>query len=301
MEPTWQMAGSEGTGQYFVLLRSSIGRIGFRNLIGSFRIRIEPALREPEFVSQILTQKKGWKQPSANQNRYSIVVKDSQFSALLCSAVRVLCRNSQPEINPSTPPLIKDLVSRINDPPELSRLHVFLSYRRADSKEVVTKIYDRLVQLLPSATIFRDIDSISLGAPFPTVLKERLERTTVGLVVIGNQWLSIPGNLGSRRIDEPNDYVRMEIEAMLLKGIPVIPCLVNGARLPTKTDLPIAICSLASRNALPIRPTTDFDHDVDLLAASISDELDRALLCEIGDSGIRDMCKAIANSGISSG
>jgi hypothetical protein len=67
------------------------------------------------------------------------------------------------------------------------------------------------------------------------------------------------------RLEDPQDYVRAELECALKRGIPVIPLLVQGATMPSKTDLPPSLQKLASRNGMPIRPDPDFHQDMSRL------------------------------------
>ena len=89
------------------------------------------------------------------------------------------------------------------------------------------------------------------------------------LAVIGRQWLESESETGRRRLDDPRDFVRIEIEAALQRDIPVIPLLVQGALVPDEEDLPPSLQSLIYRNAISIRPDPDFHRDVDRLINGI--------------------------------
>lgn len=147
---------------------------------------------------------------------------------------------------------------------------IFLSYRRADSQDVVGRLYEHLVSHFPVSSVFRDLDSIPLGRPFPEVLKEALTRTGVGIVVMGPRWLSIEDTAGIRRLGDPNDYVRQEIEALLSMDIPVIPCLISHSPMPDAEDLPESLRPLTTRHYLQLRPDPDFRHDVECLVSYIA-------------------------------
>jgi hypothetical protein len=88
-------------------------------------------------------------------------------------------------------------------------------------------------------------------------------------VVIGRQWLNSVSESGLRRLDEPRDFVRVEIEAALQREIPLIPLLVQGATVPSENDLPSSLQDLSYRNAISIRPDPDFHYDVDRLIKGI--------------------------------
>jgi formylglycine-generating enzyme required for sulfatase activity len=86
------------------------------------------------------------------------------------------------------------------------------------------------------------------------------------LVVIGHQWVSITDAQGQRRLDNPSDFVRIEVEAALARTIPVIPVLVQNAPMPQERELPTSLAPLAYRNGMPVRSNDPFFHgDMDLL------------------------------------
>lgn len=151
-----------------------------------------------------------------------------------------------------------------------SQIRVFISYRRADSGEVVGRIYDWLERRCGHDSVFRDVDSIPVGIDFRDHLKVMMRDCTAAVVVIGPRWLTETTQRGERRIDDPRDHVRLEIEDLLLRDIPVVPLLVLGASLPTSEELPATISDLAFRNAAMIRPDPDFRRDMDRVIAAIS-------------------------------
>jgi tetratricopeptide (TPR) repeat protein len=153
---------------------------------------------------------------------------------------------------------------------------IFLSYRRTDSQEVVGRMYDRLIAGFPGATLFRDLDSIPLGRPFPDALREALSRAAVTLVVIGPHWVSVTNAQGLRRLDDPTDYVRLEVETALASGRPVVPVLVSGAAMPRREDLPPSITPLRERQGVVVRPDPDFHRDMDRLIRHLAQLLEPA-------------------------
>lgn len=146
---------------------------------------------------------------------------------------------------------------------------IFISYRRQDSSDVTGRIYDRLVQQFGREAIFKDVDSIPPGADFRGVLDKAVGQCNLLLAVIGGQWLSAQNESGARRLDDPRDFVRIEIESAMQRDIPVIPLLVQGAGMPGENDLPQSLQALVYRNAIPIRPDPDFHHDIDRLIKGI--------------------------------
>jgi hypothetical protein len=125
---------------------------------------------------------------------------------------------------------------------------IFLSYRRADSVGVAGRLFDRLAEHFGAEQVFRDIDSIEAGENFEERIRDGLRLATVVLIVIGPRWLEARSEDGTRRIDDPADYVRREIEMALASDATVIPLLVEGAALPAPESMPTAVSALALRN-----------------------------------------------------
>jgi hypothetical protein len=146
---------------------------------------------------------------------------------------------------------------------------IFISYRRQDSSDVTGRIYDRLVQHFGKEAIFKDVDSIPLGVDFRMLLGDAVGKCNILLAIVGRQWLNSQNESGARRLDDPRDFVRVEIESALQRDIPVIPLLVQGAGAPAENDLPASIRALVYRNAISIRPDPDFHHDIDRLIKGI--------------------------------
>lgn len=121
--------------------------------------------------------------------------------------------------------------------------------------------------------LFKDVDSIPLGKDFRTVISETVEQCQVLLAVIGKDWLNTTDDAGKRRIDDPNDYVHIEIAAALNRGIPVIPILVENTTMPRSDDLPDPLKNLAFRNGTPVRSDPDFHHDIDRLCSQLAEYL----------------------------
>jgi uncharacterized membrane protein YeaQ/YmgE (transglycosylase-associated protein family) len=150
-----------------------------------------------------------------------------------------------------------------------SQEKVFISYRRDDSRHVTGRIYDRLIKEFGDKSVFRDVDSIPLGLDFRKHVDETISQCDVCLVVIGDDWLAVSDKNGQRRIDDPRDHVRIEIEAALRRTIPVVPLLVGGAVMPSIDELPPSLQDLAFRNGIPVRPDPDFHRDVDRLLSGL--------------------------------
>jgi hypothetical protein len=113
---------------------------------------------------------------------------------------------------------------------------IFVSYRRSDSQDVTGRIYDRLVSKFTQKQIFKDVDSIPLGVSFPAHIRQLLSKASVVLVVIGPDWVTAEDEHGRRRLDDPSDFVRLEVELALRADMPVIPVLVSNASMPQVSE-----------------------------------------------------------------
>ena len=151
---------------------------------------------------------------------------------------------------------------------------VFLSYRRDDSSGHAGRLYDRLCQHFGRDNLFMDVDTIALGLDFVEVIQDAVGSCDVLLAVIGRQWLSSTDSLGNRRLDNPEDFVRLEITTALERRIRVIPVLVGGASMPRSTELPDVLQPLARRQALVVGD--HFHPDVDRLITALGTVLGMA-------------------------
>ena len=130
---------------------------------------------------------------------------------------------------------------------------IFVSYRRQDSSHLAGRLYDRLADRFGEGQVFMDVDTIEPGSDFAEDINRAVAACGVLVAVIGPNWLTATDEQGRRRLDAQDDFVRLEIEAALARGVRVIPILAEGAVMPGPQDLPRSIASLAGRNALLIR------------------------------------------------
>jgi TIR domain len=141
---------------------------------------------------------------------------------------------------------------------------IFISYRRDDSGGWAGRLYDRLSQHFGRDNVFMDITAIEPGLDFVEVIQEAVASCDILIAVIGRQWLTVTDASGQRRLNNPEDFVRLEVGAALGRNIRVIPALVQNASMPRSTDLPESLQKLARRNALEISDTR-FHQDTDRL------------------------------------
>jgi hypothetical protein len=145
---------------------------------------------------------------------------------------------------------------------------IAISYRREDSAPITGRIYDRLEAVFGRDRVFIDLDSIPFGVDFRTHISESLNRCDILLVVIGPHWLGASAD-GSRRIDDPTDFVRLEVAQALVRDIRVIPLLIDRTEMPSSTVLPDDLKRLAFRNALRVDSGADFRHHMERLCNSL--------------------------------
>src|SRR3954465_9120231 len=135
---------------------------------------------------------------------------------------------------------------------EPSSGRIFISYRREETAYAAGWLFDRLANRFGRGPIFKDIGSIQRGDDFADVITTAVGSCDVLLALIGEQWLTITDEHGRRRLENPDDFVRLEIEAPLTRTVRVVPVLVAGARMPRSDQLPPSLAKLARRQALEL-------------------------------------------------
>ncbi len=149
-----------------------------------------------------------------------------------------------------------------------SGLRIFLNYRREDAADAAGRLSDALTAHFGPGHVFMDIDAIEPGVDFEEVVNEAVGTCDVLIAVIGRHWLGVEDNRGRRRLDNPDDYVRMELEAALERNVRVIPVLVQGVDMPSSDELPDALKKLARRNGVEVS-TTRWRYDISRLTAAL--------------------------------
>ncbi len=145
--------------------------------------------------------------------------------------------------------------------------NIFINYRREDTAGYAGRLFDRLSQHFPGR-LFMDIDTIEPGVDFAEVIDQAVSCCEVLIVMIGREWLNITDAAGRRRLENPADFVRLEVAAALERDIRVIPVLVEGASMPQPEQLPPDLAKLARRNALELSDGR-WAFDVDRLIQTI--------------------------------
>ncbi len=147
---------------------------------------------------------------------------------------------------------------------------IFISYRRSDTFGTAGRLYDYLETHFGEENIFMDVDNIKPGADFVNVLDKAIADSDVLLVMIGDTWLDATDENNRRRLDNPEDFVRLEVEKALVRDILVLPVLVQGAHMPSSTELPDGLKPLARRQAIKVEHAS-FRTDVERLIGALDD------------------------------
>lgn len=142
---------------------------------------------------------------------------------------------------------------------------LFVSYRRDDSAPYAGRIRDHLIT---EFEVFMDVDSVPLGRKFGHILRDAVEKCHVLLPIIGPRWLDTCDEQGNRRLNNKDDWVRIELAAALQRGIPLVPILVGNAAFPKAAELPKDIKELVDYNGLFVRHES-FDSDINKLIRHI--------------------------------
>jgi tetratricopeptide (TPR) repeat protein len=151
---------------------------------------------------------------------------------------------------------------------------IFISYRRDDSSAWAGRLSDNLSKHFASKQIFIDVD-LEPGIDFVEAIVTSVGACDVLIAVIGKHWLLSADQEGKRRLENPEDFVRLEIATALKRNIRVIPVLVDGALMPRSSDLPDDLKLLVRRNALEISHNR-FNADLRRLVAAIETVLQKA-------------------------
>ena len=145
---------------------------------------------------------------------------------------------------------------------------IFINYRKDDSSWNALALYNELQKYFSKDQIFKDFNTILPGDDFVISIENALRKCDVLIVVIGKGWLSLTGPDGKRRLDDPDDFVRLEIATALSRNIQVIPVLFDDCPMPRNDELPADMKTLYRRQFVEI-DSKRFDDDVRKLAEAI--------------------------------
>jgi len=133
------------------------------------------------------------------------------------------------------------------------RYGIFISYRRQEDNYFAGRLCDRLTENFGADRVFIDVDTIGPGVDFTQDITRAVKTSTVLLAIIGPHWLAAIDEQGRRRLEDPDDMVRLEIETALAEEVRIIPILVDNATMPRPGDLPGSLSGLGRINAFAIR------------------------------------------------
>ena len=163
---------------------------------------------------------------------------------------------------------------------------IFINYRRDDSAGYAGRIHDTLASAFGTDSVFIDIDDIKPGVDYVSTIEERIAGCDVMLTLIGHRWLDSQDASGSRRLDDPADFVRVEIERALARHIRVIPVLIGTASMPGQSDLPPDISQLATLEATALSDSR-WQYDMAQLVNAIGESVPRQRGSALVGSGWR--------------
>jgi hypothetical protein len=152
---------------------------------------------------------------------------------------------------------------------------IFVNYRRSDSEGEAGRLFDDLTSRFSDGSVFMDVAAIEPGRDFRKAIDQSVTSCSVLLAVIGQEWLESKDAAGGRRLDDPNDFVRIELASALRRDIPVVPVLVRGAKMPHVDRLPEDLKDLAYRNAVELTHAR-WKSDVQLLVRALGPYMDPA-------------------------
>lgn len=129
---------------------------------------------------------------------------------------------------------------------------IFINYRRNDSEGEAGRLFDELTNRFGERSVFMDVTAIAPGRDFRKAIDESVATCSALLAVIGQEWLNSRDSAGQRRLDDPADFVRIELASALRRDVAVVPVLVRGAKMPVALELPEDMKELAFRNAVEL-------------------------------------------------
>jgi hypothetical protein len=151
---------------------------------------------------------------------------------------------------------------------------IFISYRREDSEGEAGRLADDLAENFSQGSVFMDVDAIQPGRDFRKAIAENIHKCSVLLAVVGPGWLESKDALGQKRLEDSNDFVRLEISSALQREIPVVPVLVRAAKMPRAEQLVPDLRELAYRNAVELTHAR-WKSDLQILIRALKPYLDQ--------------------------
>jgi hypothetical protein len=145
---------------------------------------------------------------------------------------------------------------------------IFISYRRDDSEGEAGRLFDDLTRAFGNDAVFMDVTGIQPGVDFRRAIEKNVASCGVLLAIIGPSWLTVTNAEGTRRLDDPSDFVALEIASAMKRDVPVIPVLVHEAKMPAVNALPETLKDLAFHNSVELSHAR-WSSDVALLVEAL--------------------------------
>jgi hypothetical protein len=152
----------------------------------------------------------------------------------------------------------------------LEESRVFISYRRDDTAHAAGRLGDELIRTFGRNRVFIDVVSIEAGEDFRIDIADAVAKSSIMLVIIGRNWLK--DTAGRRRLNDPGDVLRLEVEQALQMEVYIVPVLVDNAEMPARHDLPESLQPLLRRNAVRLNAHT-FHQDIEELIGIVAERL----------------------------
>jgi hypothetical protein len=177
----------------------------------------------------------------------------------------------------------------------LTLMKIAISYRRSDNPALAGRISDKLADYYGHDKVFRDIENIPYGVDFRKYIQKELDQCDVLIAIVGQHWLGTDNNL---RILDERDYVRIEIENALRRGVPILPLLIDGAKMPEADQLPESLKDFAYYNAAEVDSGVDFKVHVERVRGSIDGLLNGKSSVNQEDGAVRSSALVTPSLGI---
>lgn len=175
---------------------------------------------------------------------------------------------------------------------------IFINYRRSDSEGEAGRLFDDLASRFSDKAVFMDVAAIEPGRDFRKAIDQSVANCSVLLALIGLEWLEAKDASGARRLDDCNDFVRIELASTLRRDIPVVPVLVRGAKMPCVDQLPDDLKELAYRNAVELTHAR-WKSDVQVLVRALQPFMDPLVDPSRADRADRDPKQSGTETGAS--
>src|SRR4051812_5948065 len=155
---------------------------------------------------------------------------------------------------------------------------IFISYRRSDTSRYAARLRERLCAQFGDQFVFMDVDSLRPGEPWADAIESTITASDAVVALIGAEWLTITDGSGRRRLDDPDDIVRVELETAFRCDRVVIPVLLHRAAVPGPRELPPTLRPLQERHAIDVRDE-HWDDDVSRLVRRLEEVVDTIPPC----------------------